>query len=192
MIYSLIIISLYSILLLATISITKLINYKNEHQKYKKNIKALVSVYTLFISILILLQHLVFKESTANFFNNDIKCFSQTILASVAIIISSIISIKINKPPAYLIVLCFFIIFMVYNVVGFCINNIYQLSFSRILYLIITILGILYILYNINMYRSVYIEFDNLKKKNKNKQSIDYKESVKITNKESTKTRMVE
>ena len=184
MIYSLIIISLYSILLLATISITKLINYKNEHQKYKKNIKALVSVYTLFISILILLQHLVFKESTANFFNNDIKCFSQTILASVAIIISSIISIKINKPPAYLIVLCFFIIFMVYNVVGFCINNIYQLSFSRILYLIITILGILYILYNINMYRSVYIEFDNLKKKNKNKQSIDYKESVKITNKE--------
>ena len=192
MIYSLIIISLYSILLLATISITKLINYKNEHQKYKKNIKALVSVYTLFISILILLQHLVFKESTANFFNNDIKCFSQTILASVAIIISSIISIKINKPPAYLIVLCFFIIFMVYNVVGFCINNIYQLSFSRILYLIITILGILYILYNINMYRSVYIEFDNLKKKNKNKQSIDYKESVKITNKESTKTRIVE
>ena len=191
MIYSFITIGFHIILLLATISITKLINYKNNHEKYKKNMKALVSVYALFISILILIQHLVFKQSTAEFFNSDIQCFTQTIIFAISIIICSIISIKINKPHSYLILLSFFIIFMIFNVVSFIINNVSELSFSRILYIIITILGVMFVLYNIYKYHLTSIEFDKIKKERKNKQNFDYKKSVKITDKVSTKTKMV-
>ena len=42
------------------------------------------------------------------------------------------------------------------------------------------------------MYHLTSIEFDKIKKERKNKQSFDYKESVKITDKESTKTKVVE
>ena len=123
---------------------------------------------------------------------NKSKTYRQKVIFAISIIICSIISIKINKPPSYLILLSFFIIFMIFNVVSFIINNVSELSFSRILYLIITILGIMFVLYNIYMYHLTSIEFDKIKKERKNKQSFDYKKSVKITDKVSTKTKMVE
>ena len=81
---------------------------------------------------------------------------------------------------------------MIFNVVSFIINNVSELSFSRILYIIITILGVMFVLYNIYKYHLTSIEFDKIKKERKNKQNFDYKKSVKITDKVSTKTKMVE
>ena len=160
------------ILLSSVIIISKLISYDNDKEKYKKILKSIVTIFILFMSFIIFIQNTLFRQTSFEFDNIDTN--SRYILSAIAfnIFLISLLSIKINNPNSYLMVILFYIKLAIFFILNFIAINLYDLSFSKILYICIYIITISFLIYNSYKYYISIFESEQKNKKKKLKKKV--------------------
>ena len=152
------------ILLSSVIIISKLISYDNDKEKYKKILKIIVAVLILLMSCIVFIQNIFFKQDSFELDNIDLN--SRYILTGISFIIFliSLLSIKINNPNSYFVVILFFIKLVTFYILNFMAINLYDLSISKIMYISAYLIIIIYLIYNSFKYYKNAFELESKKK----------------------------